>query len=110
MISIIKSVEPNNWFEKVCDWFGDIGLTISGWFGNLNIDNYLNNIDEYHKKILDKNNTTIKQLRKIFKTVRGDDFVYGSKLKNQVTTVLIFPLKSYLIELQYRQIQFQRNE
>lgn len=101
LISIIRSVEPNNWFEKVGDWFGDIGLTISGWFGNLNINDYLSNIDDYHKKVLDKNNTTIKQLRKIFQTIRSDDFKYGSKLKNQVTTVLITPLKSYLTELQY---------
>lgn len=99
LVSIIKSVEPNNWIEKVGDWFGDIGLTISGWFGNLNIDNYLNNIDEYHKKILDKNNTTIKQLRKIFQTVRSDDLNYSKKYRSEISNSMITPIQRFIDEL-----------
>lgn len=99
LVSIIKSVEPNNWFEKVGDWFGDIGLTISGWFGNLNINSYLNNIDEYHKKVLDKNNTTIKQLRKIFQTVRNDDTSYSRKYQSEISESLVIPIKSFIDEL-----------
>lgn len=101
LVSIIKSVEPNNWIEKVGDWFGDIGLTISGWFGNLNINSYLSNIDEYHKKILDKNNITIKQLKKIFRIVRTDDYQYERKLQSQVKNTLEISLKNYVNELLY---------
>lgn len=99
LVSIIKSVEPNNWFEKVGDWFGDIGLTISGWFGNLNINSYLSNVDEYHRKILDKNNTTVKQLKSIFSKVRDDDVLYANKFQNEVKDELIKPIKTYICEL-----------
>lgn len=99
LIKIIKSLEPTNYFQKVGDWFGDVGLTISGWFGNLNVEEYLNNIDEYHKKVLDKNNTTVRQLKQIFSIVRNDDENYGQKIQAEIQNTLCSPLNKYIFEL-----------
>lgn len=78
ILSIVREVTPDGFFEHVGDFFGDIGLTVSGWFGNLDIGNYVDNMDEYHNKILDKKNATEAQIRKIFSNVREDDTQYGA--------------------------------
>lgn len=86
MISIIESVTPDGIIEKIEDFFGDLGLTVSGWFGKLDIGDYLGNLDEYHKKVLDKNNTSAEKLHRIFNNVREDDTQMGLKQSsNQMT-------------------------
>lgn len=97
LLAIIESVEPRNWYEKAFDWFGDAALTISEkWLGGLNINDYLNNIDAYHRKILDKNNTTKSQLKQIFSKVRSDDNIYARNIDRQVRNETIAPIKSYI--------------
>lgn len=82
--AIIKSVEPKGFFERVADFFGDIGLYISGLWGNLDISNYVGNIDEYYRKTFDKRDFTIGQLESIFEKVRDDDTLYSVKLTRNV--------------------------
>lgn len=98
IISIVKDVTAKDTFEKIGDFFGDIGLTISGWFGNLNIENYLGNVDEYHRKILDKKNTTAAEIRRIFDLVREDDTKYGIR-QIEIRDLYCDSLKRYLNEL-----------
>ena len=98
LISIVKQVTADGFFEKIGDFFGDIGLTISGWFGNLNINNYVDSMDEYYRKVLDKNNTTVAKIKRIFNTVREDDAVYARRQANN-RNVYMEPVTSYLKEL-----------
>ncbi len=98
IISIVNSVTPDNFFESIADFFGDIGLSISGWFGNLDISNYLGNIDEYHKKVLDKKNTSVDQIKDIFEKVREDDTQSGLK-QDHNQEIYCAPVLQYLDQL-----------
>ncbi len=98
IISIVKDVTADGFFDKVVDFFGDVGIEISGWFGKLNINNYLGNVDEYHRKIIDKNNTTVSEIRRIFSDVREDDTQF-SDIQAGIRSTYCEPLKKYLQEL-----------
>lgn len=73
LIQQIKAVTPNGFFGKALDFFGDLGLTLQEKYGELNIQSYANDVDTYHKKILDKNNTEISKIEEIFAAVHEVD-------------------------------------
>ncbi|MBQ6583459.1 MAG: hypothetical protein IJH77_06530 [Mogibacterium sp.] len=98
IIAIVKEVTADGFPEQFKDFFGDIWLSITGWFGKMDISKYLNDIDAYHRRVLDKNNTTIKQIRKIFNTVREDDTTHGTR-QSFIRTQYYTPVVSYLEEL-----------
>lgn len=54
LLQYVKDVTSTTTWDTITDFFGDIGLTVQGWFGKLDIQNYVNDVDAYHKKILDK--------------------------------------------------------
>ena len=56
LLKYVDEVTEDGTWDRVKDWFGDAGLTIQSWLGQLNIQNYVNDVDTYHKKVLDKNN------------------------------------------------------
>lgn len=58
------------------DEVGDIVSWFSARFGELQIENYLNRIDEYHKKIIDQKDITQKELEEIFRDVEHTDAEY----------------------------------
>lgn len=75
MLSLVSEVEN----EKLCDftdWVGDRWLDFQSWIGKLNIKNYINNVNAYHKKVIDKNNATKKSIEKIFRNVATVDSSY----------------------------------
>ncbi len=61
--------------EQWCKWTDAIG---DFFIFGLDIQNYLDNVDQYHKKILDKKNTTKDAIEKIFQDVRAVDAAYHS--------------------------------
>ena len=65
LLKYVGEVTADGTWDRVKDWFGDAGLTIQSWLGQLSIQNYVNDVDTYHKKVLDKNNTTAKQIGEI---------------------------------------------
>ncbi len=46
--------------------------------GNLDIAHYKNNIQEYHRKVIDINDTTTKQMQNIFDAIDELDDKYGA--------------------------------
>ena len=68
LIDQINDEQWWNWTDAIGDFFT---------FG-LDIQHYLDNVDQYHKKILDKNNTTKGEIEKIFQDVRAVDAAYQS--------------------------------
>lgn len=66
LCSQIREINNEQWYG----WTDAIGDFFS--FG-LDIQNYLDRVDDYHKKIMDKNNTTVEDIAKIFADVRGVD-------------------------------------
>lgn len=53
---------------KLGDIIGDIGLQVQHWFGALDISKHVNNLDEYHKKVIDKTIQHPKGLKKYLQT------------------------------------------
>ena len=81
MLALVGEVEG----EKICDftdWVGDRWYDFEDWIGTLDIRRYVNNTNEYHKKVIDKNNTTKSTIEKIFNEVNSIDSSYSQILSN----------------------------
>lgn len=81
IIGLVSEVEN----EKLCDltdWVGDRWYDFEGWIGRLNIKNYINDVNSYHKKVIDKNNATKKSIETIFKNVSNVNTTYSSIFSN----------------------------
>lgn len=81
MLGLVAQVENEKWGDFT-DWVGDRWYDFESWIGTLNIRNYINNVNAYHKKVIDKNNATEKTINKIFEAVRGQDGAYATTLGN----------------------------
>jgi len=93
LLELVSEVEDENWCGFT-DWFGDRWLDFESLIGTLNIKRYLNDIDTYHKKVIDKNNATKQSIESIFSNVRYVDLNY-SKLFYDESNV-INKIESYI--------------
>lgn len=80
LLKMVEEVQPNNIFEKVTDWFGDGALHIKQLLGGLDINKYLNDIDTYHRTMIDKDNVSAEKIEKIFSDVAAVDAEYKEKI------------------------------
>lgn len=87
LYSQIDRVTPTGVIESVGDFFGDLGLAFQSWVGELSINSYLDNVEAYHEKVLDKNNTTKKEIDKIFQEVASVDSSYAGNFQ-EIATVM----------------------
>lgn len=71
LFNLIDQINGEQWFG----WTDAIGDFFC-W--GLNIENYLNDLDSYHKKVMDKNDTTKEQIQQIFDDVNLVDSSYQS--------------------------------
>lgn len=79
LLSIVADVEKEK-LSSFTDWMGDSYYKFQSWIGKLNIRNYMNDVDSYHKKVIDKNNASKKTIESIFKNVASVDTTYQRKL------------------------------
>ena len=70
---------------KIKDWFSDSGMDFQSWTGKLGIENYINDVDTYHQKIIDKNNATKKKIDTIFSNVQSVDTKSMAAMNRQIT-------------------------
>jgi len=70
---ISTATEDQLWFPA--EWFKDTFL-----INELDITNYLDDIDGFHKTMIDKNNTSLDQFAAILKKVQEVDCNYGNRL------------------------------
>ncbi len=96
LIGLVSQVE-NEKISNFTDWIGDRWYDFESWIGKLNIKNYLNNVNEYHKKVIDKNNTTKSTIETIFNAVRSVDYKYYLVFKDKCTQLTL--LEKYIQEL-----------
>ena len=89
LLELVKEVEDEKWCGFT-DWFGDRWIDMSAWFGNLDVKDYVNEITTYHKKVIDKNNTTAGDIEKIFTDVDHVSTNYFSRF-----TALMLNLQGY---------------
>lgn len=96
LIGLVSQVE-NEKISNFTDWVGDRWYDFESWIGKLNIKNYLNNVNEYHKKVIDKNNTTKSTIETIFNAVKNVDNKYYLVFKD--TYIQLVLLEKYIQEL-----------
>lgn len=92
ILNIVSQVEAEKWCDFT-DWIGDRWLDFQSWIGKLNIENYINDINTYHKKIIDKNNTTKEKIDEIFLKVHNIDNNYRNVFCDDeeiINTVLVY--------------------
>ena len=73
ILNLVDEVENEKWCDFT-DWVGDRWYDFESWIGTLNIKNYINNVNAYHKKVIDKNNTTKETVISIFDEVKSVDY------------------------------------
>lgn len=81
LLKLVRDVEDEKWCDFT-DWLGDGWLDFESWIGTLNIKRYVNDVNQYHKKVIDKNNTTRESIEKIFNEVGAVDRTYGGVFDN----------------------------
>ena len=91
--TLVSQVESEN-ISKFTDWIGDRWYDFEELIGKLNIRNYLDRVNEYHKVVIDKNNTTLKDIDRIFNQVNGVNNAYGTIFKN--TSELLITWQKYI--------------
>ncbi len=84
LLEYVKDATETTLWRKIGDRMGDAGLQIQYWFGALSISKYIDNLDAYHKKIIDKNNTTSQRIEEIFTNVKNIDTRYQGGLQQNV--------------------------
>ena len=96
LIGMVNQVESEK-FSDFTDWIGDRWYDFESWIGKLNIKNYLDDVNRYHKKVLDKNNATVASINQIFEAVNMVDASFATKIREIVDQAN--QEKLYLVEL-----------
>ena len=78
LLNYVDEVTANGTWDKVKEWFSNIEPNVQSWLGRLDIQKYVNSVECYYKKILDKNNSTKRQIEEIFSNVQAVDTRYIS--------------------------------
>lgn len=87
---VYEALESGISTEPFLDFFGDIPLHIQDAFGNVTLDEDMDNIKKYMRDISDLNNYTEEKLKEIFLNVEGVDKRYGGIFQAQADTVQAF--------------------
>lgn len=75
------------------DWLGDAWYGLGHWLGILNVKKYKDNLEEYHRKMIDKNDETAGHIEEIFAAVAAVDSEYGncfSSVKETAQALKVF--------------------
>ncbi|WP_075718712.1 hypothetical protein [Roseburia sp. 499] len=79
LINLVAQVESEKWCDFT-DWIGDRWCDFESWIGALDIQHYINDVNAYHKKVIDKNNTTVQEIENIFNAVKEVDTSYAVRM------------------------------
>lgn len=88
-IRLICEVENEKWCDFT-DWIGDGWYGFQEWIGVLNIEHYIKDVNSYHKKVIDKNNTAKETIDAIFADVRNIDKNYMARFAAYKTRLELF--------------------
>lgn len=78
LIQLVNEVENEKWCDFT-DWIGDGWYGFQEWIGLLNISRYIDNVNSYHKKVIDKNNASKSTIDTIFSDVKNIDRNYATR-------------------------------
>ena len=83
-VSLIEQISDDQWCG-LTDWFGDRFLDVKHWLGSLGLYNKTDDIEKYHKELLDRKNTSKTQIKSIFDEISSLDTDNAGKLKEYIT-------------------------
>lgn len=78
LLGLVVQVEREKWSEFT-DWAGDRWYDFQDWIGLLDVRRYINNVNDYHRKVIDKNNATEQSINAIFERVNQVDTGYRTR-------------------------------
>ena len=79
LLDLVEQVEKEKWCDFT-DWLGDRWYDFQEWIGKLDIKNYVDNVNAYHKKVIDKNNTTRQEINRIFQNIKAVSTEYPQRI------------------------------
>lgn len=97
LLSLVKEVDSEK-LSNFTDWIGDRWYDFEALIGQLDIGKYINNVNSYHKKVIDKNNATENSINLIFDKVASVDNTYYNVFIN--IEELLGQWNNYIIEMQ----------
>lgn len=78
LLSMVRQVEQEK-LSNFTDWVGDRWLDYQSWIGALDINRFIQNVNDYHRKVIDQNNATEASINAIFERVNGVDGGYRAR-------------------------------
>lgn len=67
--AMAEAVEPDGVWENISDFFGDGYVSIREFFGDYDIEDYLDNMNEYYVMMINKDDVTSQRIDEIFAAV-----------------------------------------
>lgn len=89
LLSLVKQVEDEQWCDFT-DWVGDRWYDFEGWIGQLDIRKYVDNVNSYHKKVIDKNDASADEINQIFEAVNAQSVNYRGRFLAILTDLQSF--------------------
>lgn len=98
MLEAAKEMEDEEWWQ-VTRW--DCWYKIENFFGQLQWDKYAGKVDEYYRKLIDVNDSSVKEIERIFEQVYEIDVNSSSKMES-FTAVLTSGVFNVLCDVRNR--------
>lgn len=80
IISLVSEVQDHK-ITNFTDWTGDGWNQYAGWINELGINQYIRNVNKYHKDVINKNNESIVKIGTIFDNAHSIDQSYQSSIQ-----------------------------
>lgn len=87
LIHMIRENDEEKWCDFT-DWIGDRLLDFGDWIGALDLYRHLSGVESYTKLILDKNNTSVAMIEKIFREVYEEDHTFAGRINDSLSSAV----------------------
>ncbi len=77
----IDTISPQDSFQFIWDNIRDMEYAARRWIGELSIENYLNDVDNYHRMVLDEKDTDKVKIDRIFTNVQAVEEKYAIRME-----------------------------
>ena len=79
LLGLVAKVE-NEEMSDFTDWVGDRWCDFDSWMQSMGIQHCIDDVNMYHRKVIDKNNTTKQEIERIFNAVKEVDTSYAVRM------------------------------
>ena len=75
--AMIRQINDDNWCG-ITDWLGDRCLDFKHWLADLGLIRYTNDMETYYRELLDRKNTSITAIKKVFEDISDLDTAFSN--------------------------------